>query len=139
MPAALRRNPTIVPVRFRDIIMPEHYNLFRWQFFRVHFQFVMANERPHAYDFFMIVCGPVPLQRTHGCARSRAGDRDRRRRPPGNGPGKDSKRPIRAPRMPPIWARWNHPRAAAVEILTCRQLSFADPPLGPAGWLWPLL
>jgi pimeloyl-ACP methyl ester carboxylesterase len=58
---ASRRNPTIVPVRFREIIRPEHYNLFRWQFFRVHFQFVMANERPHAYDFFMIVCGPVPL------------------------------------------------------------------------------
>jgi hypothetical protein len=57
-----RRNPTIVPVRFREIIKPEHYNLFRWQFFRVHFQFVMANERPHAYDFFMIVCGPVPLR-----------------------------------------------------------------------------
>jgi hypothetical protein len=58
----LRRNPTIVPVRFREIIQPEHYNLFRWKFFRVHFQFVMANERPHAYDFFMIVCGPVPLR-----------------------------------------------------------------------------
>ena len=58
---ASRRNPTIVSVRFRDIIKPEHYNLFRWKFFRVHFQFVMANERPHAYDFFMIVCGPVPL------------------------------------------------------------------------------
>ena len=58
---AARRNPTIVPVRFRDIIKPEHYNVFRWKFFRVHFQFVMANERPHAYDFFMIVCGPVPL------------------------------------------------------------------------------
>ncbi|MGC2775300.1 MAG: hypothetical protein WA418_06630 [Bradyrhizobium sp.] len=57
-----RRNPTIVPVRFREIIRPEHYNLFRWQFFRVHFQFVMANERPHPYDFFMIVCGPVPLR-----------------------------------------------------------------------------
>jgi len=56
-----RRNPTIVPVRFREIIKPEHYNLFRWKFFRVHFQFVMANERPHAYDFFMIVCGPIPL------------------------------------------------------------------------------
>jgi pimeloyl-ACP methyl ester carboxylesterase len=56
-----RRNPRIVPVRFRDIIRPEHYDKFRWQFFRVHFQFVMANERPHAYDFFMIVCGPVPL------------------------------------------------------------------------------
>ena len=58
---AARRNPTIVPVRFRDIIKPEHYNIFRWKFFRVHFQFVMANEKPHPYDFFMIVCGPVPL------------------------------------------------------------------------------
>ena len=57
-----RCNPTIVPVRFREIIDASHYNLFRWQFFRVHFQFVMANERPHAYDFFMIVCGPVPLR-----------------------------------------------------------------------------
>jgi len=57
-----RRNPTVVPVRFREIISPEHYNRFRWKFFRVHFQFVMANERPHAYDFFMIVTGPVPLR-----------------------------------------------------------------------------
>src|ERR1700682_4646285 len=55
------RNPTIVPVRFREIIKPEHYDVFRWKFFRVHFQFVMANERPNAYDFFMIVCGPIPL------------------------------------------------------------------------------
>jgi hypothetical protein len=56
-----RRNPTIVPVRFREMILPENYNWFRWQFFRVHFQFVMANEVPHAYEFFMIVCGAVPL------------------------------------------------------------------------------
>jgi len=59
---AARRNPTILAVRFREIIKPEHYNLFRWKFFRVHFQFVMANELPHAYDFFMIVCGPIPLR-----------------------------------------------------------------------------
>ncbi|MDB5504414.1 MAG: hypothetical protein JWR89_4316 [Tardiphaga sp.] len=57
-----KRNPTIVPVRFREIIRAEHYNRFRWKFFRVHFQFVMANERPHSYDFYMIVCGPVPLK-----------------------------------------------------------------------------
>jgi hypothetical protein len=50
-----------VAVRFRDIVRPDHYESFRWQFFRVHFQFVMANEQPNAYDFFMIVCGPVPL------------------------------------------------------------------------------
>ena len=58
---AVRRNPRIVSVRFREIIKPENYNALRWKFFRVHFQFVMANERPHAYDFFMIACGPVPL------------------------------------------------------------------------------
>jgi hypothetical protein len=57
-----QRNPIIVMVRFRELIKPEHYNVWRWQFFRVHFQFVMANERPHPYDFFMIVCGPVPLR-----------------------------------------------------------------------------
>jgi hypothetical protein len=59
---AHRRNPRIVPIRFRDIIDPTHYDWFRWQFFRVHFQFVMANERPQPYDFFMIACGPVPLR-----------------------------------------------------------------------------
>ncbi|HKS20434.1 MAG TPA: hypothetical protein VJS63_14625 [Bradyrhizobium sp.] len=58
---AERRNPTIVPIRFRDLVRPEHYKKFRWKFFRMHFQFVMANEQPNAYDFFMIVCGPVPL------------------------------------------------------------------------------
>jgi len=56
-----RRNPVIMPVRFREIIDPKHYRSFRWQFFRVHFQFVMANERPHGYDFFMTVCGPIGL------------------------------------------------------------------------------
>ena len=99
---ACRRNPTIVPVRFREIIKPEHYNLFRWKFFRVHFQFVMANERPHAYDFFMIVCGPIPLQRTHGCARGGAGDRDRRRRGARMGLEKTRNRRPPAARMPPI-------------------------------------
>jgi hypothetical protein len=64
---ASRRNPTIVSVRFREIIKPEHYNEFRWKFFRVHFQFVMANQLPHAYDFFMIVCGPIPLRERIAC------------------------------------------------------------------------
>lgn len=56
------RNPTVVPVRFRDIIAPESYAKFRWRFFRVHFQFLMANERiGSAYDYFMICCGPFRL------------------------------------------------------------------------------
>ena len=38
----------------------------------------MANERPNAYDFFMIVCGPIPLSERSSCPRRRAGDRNRR-------------------------------------------------------------
>ena len=56
-----RRNPTIYYVRLRDLIAPERYNLFRWHFFRVHFQFVMANDQANAYDYFMMVCGPISL------------------------------------------------------------------------------
>jgi hypothetical protein len=58
---AAQRNPKIMIVRFRTIIAPENYVAFRRHLFRVHFQFVMANERPGAYDFFMIVCGPIAL------------------------------------------------------------------------------
>lgn len=56
-----RRNPTVVQVVFRHIVLPENYPSFQWRFFRVHFQFVMANQRPAAYDYFMIICGPFPL------------------------------------------------------------------------------
>jgi hypothetical protein len=56
-----RRNPQVLAVRFRDIVKPENYSAFRWRFFRVHFQFVRANERPAAYGYFMIVCGPFRL------------------------------------------------------------------------------
>jgi len=57
-----RVNPHVVPVRFRDCISPDRYPWFRWRFFRMHFQFVMANDRPAPYDYFMIVCGPFDLR-----------------------------------------------------------------------------
>ena len=50
--------PTILGVRFRDVLLPANYAAFRWQFFRVHFQYLMANERPAAWDYFMLICGP---------------------------------------------------------------------------------
>jgi hypothetical protein len=60
---APQRNPTVRAVRFRDLIKPEHYNGFRWRFFRVHLQFLMANERKgSAYDYFLICCGPFSLE-----------------------------------------------------------------------------
>ena len=112
---ALRRNPTLVPVRFREIIRPEHYNLFRWRFFRVHFQFVMANERPHAYDFFMIVCGPIPLRermlRPEAALAVATGDATARK-----SAWKQLEANPDGGAMPPIWARWNHRPGAGVEL-----------------------
>jgi hypothetical protein len=31
---------------------------------RLHYQFVMANERRTGYDYFMLMCGPAPFART---------------------------------------------------------------------------
>jgi hypothetical protein len=31
---------------------------------RMHHQFVMANERRSTYDYFMMVCGPIPFTRS---------------------------------------------------------------------------
>ena len=31
---------------------------------RLHYQFVKANERRTTYDYFMMVCGPIPFARS---------------------------------------------------------------------------
>jgi hypothetical protein len=54
-------NPLYWKVRFRDLVSAEFYPRLRWDFFRMHYQFVMANDRRAPYDYFMFVCGPVRL------------------------------------------------------------------------------
>jgi hypothetical protein len=57
-----RRNPLVVPVSFRDLWIPDQFGRRRWRFFRAHFQFLHANERPgSAYDYYLICCGPLDL------------------------------------------------------------------------------
>ncbi|HEX6443007.1 MAG TPA: hypothetical protein VF007_12520 [Stellaceae bacterium] len=56
-----RQNPTIRSAKFKEIILPATYRKIRWNFFRMHFQFLMANEVLGEYDYPMIVCGPVFL------------------------------------------------------------------------------
>ena len=132
---AARRNPTIVPVRFRDIIRPEHYEKFRWQFFRVHFQFVMANELPNAYDFFMIVCGPVPLSARMAVPGRRACGRHRRFRRARTGLEKHRSGHAGGRKCRRFEQNWNHPPAVAVE----KSRFFRPAPwnrIGAPGWLW---
>ncbi|HVC55809.1 MAG TPA: hypothetical protein VND95_07625 [Stellaceae bacterium] len=55
------RNPQIRSARFKETLSPSTYRRFRWNFFRIHFHFLMANEIPGEYDYLMIACGPVSL------------------------------------------------------------------------------
>lgn len=49
--------PQVHIVRVRDMLQPEAYKRFKFNLFRVHYQFIMANTRRYAYDFFMMCCG----------------------------------------------------------------------------------
>ena len=54
-------NPLIRSSRFRDIIDPQTYYKVRFRPFRMHFQFLMSNDRRGAYDFFAMTLGPQTL------------------------------------------------------------------------------
>jgi XapX domain-containing protein len=49
--------PEVHVVRVRDMLQPEIYKRFKFNLFRVHYQFIMANTQRYAYDFFMMCCG----------------------------------------------------------------------------------
>jgi hypothetical protein len=55
--------PVVKIVRIRNTLNENTYKGIRRDFFRVHRQFVMGNERRYFYDYYMICCGPVPLAR----------------------------------------------------------------------------
>jgi pimeloyl-ACP methyl ester carboxylesterase len=54
-------NPLYWTIRFRDVVSPEFYHSLRWSFIRMHYQFIMANDQRAPYDYFMCICGPIPL------------------------------------------------------------------------------
>jgi len=56
-----RCNPLIWRVRFRDMLSDELYRRIHFNFFRLHYQFIMANDRRAPYDYFMLTCGPLPV------------------------------------------------------------------------------
>ena len=56
-----RCNPIIWRVRFRDMLSAEFYRRIRFNFFRLHYQFIMANDQRAPYDYFMLVAGPLPV------------------------------------------------------------------------------
>jgi pimeloyl-ACP methyl ester carboxylesterase len=56
-----RCNPLTWRVRFKDMLSPTDYRRLRWKFFRVHFQYIMASDRPSPYDYILLTGGPVAI------------------------------------------------------------------------------
>jgi len=71
-PATLRRirgtddelaaRPPVRRVHIKDMLHPATFAKYRLRVLRLHYQFVMANERRASYDYFMMICGPLPTK-----------------------------------------------------------------------------
>ncbi len=57
-----RCNPVVLPVHFRKQLSPETYALIRFKIFRMHYQYIMANDLRASYDYFLYCCGPAPIE-----------------------------------------------------------------------------
>jgi pimeloyl-ACP methyl ester carboxylesterase len=55
---AERCNPFVWNVRLRHMLSKVAYQRLRWNYLRMHYQFVMANDERAPYDYFMLICGP---------------------------------------------------------------------------------
>ncbi len=58
---ARRRNPLTWRVPFKDMLSLKDYRRLRWKFFRAHFQYIMASDRPCPYDYILLIGGPVAV------------------------------------------------------------------------------
>ena len=56
-----RHNPLLWSVRFKEMVSPEYYQYLRWNFFRMHFQYIYAGDRRTAHDYMLLIAGPVAL------------------------------------------------------------------------------
>ncbi len=53
--------PLVISAAFTQSLSPERWQALRWRFFRLHFQYLCAFDRPKDYDYFRITAGPVTL------------------------------------------------------------------------------
>ncbi|OWU83728.1 hypothetical protein ATO6_17905 [Oceanicola sp. 22II-s10i] len=56
-----KRWPLVVSAAFTQTLSPERWKELRWRFFRLHFQYLCAFDRPGDYDYFRITAGPLTL------------------------------------------------------------------------------
>ncbi|MDD8024486.1 MAG: hypothetical protein PHX82_15405 [Paracoccaceae bacterium] len=56
-----QRGPLVLSAAFTQTLSPERWAELRWRFFRLHFQYLCAFDRPGDYDYFRITAGPQTL------------------------------------------------------------------------------
>ncbi|WP_298848436.1 hypothetical protein [uncultured Ruegeria sp.] len=66
--------PLVLSAAFTHTLSPERWKVLRWRFFRLHFQYLCAFDKPGSYDYFRITAGPLTLKhrfRDRSASRSR--------------------------------------------------------------------
>jgi hypothetical protein len=56
-----QRWPLVISAAFSQTLSPERWKELRRRFFRLHFQYLCAFDRPGEYDYFRITAGPLTL------------------------------------------------------------------------------
>jgi len=56
-----KRWPLVLSAAFSQTLSPARWKALRWRFFRLHFQYLCAFDRPGDYDYFQITAGPKTL------------------------------------------------------------------------------
>ncbi|MBV0911755.1 hypothetical protein [Anianabacter salinae] len=56
-----QRWPLVISAAFTQTLAPETWARLRWRFFRLHFQYLCAFDRPGDYDYFRITAGAQTL------------------------------------------------------------------------------
>lgn len=56
-----QRWPLVMSAAFTRTLSPERWRALRWRFFRLHFQYLCAFDRPGDYDYFRVTAGPLTL------------------------------------------------------------------------------
>ncbi len=57
-----KRWPLVISCAFTKTLRPETWKALRWRFFRLHFQYLCAFDRPGDYDYFQITAGARTLR-----------------------------------------------------------------------------